>query len=235
MFELYEDAPVTPAPLDGIAAHVVKDTTKTVTLLGWGATNSGMPDKLLKVDVPYASIPACRAAEPSAVKNNWLTFDPPNVICTGGNAGKDSCNGDSGGPAAMTQDGVTYLVGVLVKGTENPTSNGGCGVAGRFGVYTRISRYREFIETTMSGGTWTCPNCFTGSVRTSCTKAPEIGGPAPPGLLSPLFGENQTIVVSSGGVEGSVAAAASRGYQQRRGPEVAVLAASLGLAAWWAQ
>ena len=79
---------MSPAPLDGINGHVVKDTSKTVTLLGWGVTRTGMPDKLLKVDVPYAAIPPCRDAEPTAVARNLITFDPPNVICTGGNAGK---------------------------------------------------------------------------------------------------------------------------------------------------
>ena len=134
----------------------------------------------------------------------------------------------------MTQDGVTYLVGVLVKGTENPTSNGGCGVAGRYGVYTRISRYRSFIETTIAGGTWTCPNCFTGAVRTSCTNDPVVGGPAPPGLLSPLFGANQSIVISKGGIEGSVAAAASvtaRAYA--RATMMALSAAVAAAALWW--
>jgi len=101
--------------------------------------------------------------------------------------------------------GEDYVVGVLVKGTENPSHDRGCGVAGRYGVYTRISRYKDFIHTTITGGSWSCPNCFSGNVRTSCTSDPVIGGPAPPGTLDPIFGENATIVVGKGAIDGQVA------------------------------
>ena len=63
-------------------------------------------------------------------------------------------------------------MGVLVKGTELPSNTWACGVEGRYGVYTQIARYTNFITTTISGNTFTCDDCFTGSVRTSCTSSP---------------------------------------------------------------
>jgi len=142
----------------------------SASLLGWGSTRR-LSNVLLKVDVPVASQASCRANEPRAVNQNYINFD--NIVCTGGTAGKDSCNGDIGGPAVVTYSGQHYIVGVLVKGTELPAHSGACGVEGRYGVYTAVSKYTDFISTTISGGTYVCQACVTGGVRTSCATAPS--------------------------------------------------------------
>lgn len=72
-----------------------------------------------------------------------------NVICTGGHDGQDSCGGDSGGPAIYKAGGKDWIVGVLSKGSELPLNSPDCGVKGRFGVYTRISRYTDFLREIM--------------------------------------------------------------------------------------
>lgn len=68
-------------------------------------------------------------------------------ICAGGVEGIDSCRGDSGGPLIMEEFnegyGNYYLTGVVSYG---PTP---CGLAGWPGVYTLVSAYIEWIESTI--------------------------------------------------------------------------------------
>ena len=88
------------------------------------------------MSLPLAANDQCKAAEPSAVRNNWINFN--HIVCTGGHVGADSCGGDSGSPVVITHEGVQYIAGVLTKGTENPSNTWDCGVEGRYGVYTKV-------------------------------------------------------------------------------------------------
>lgn len=64
-------------------------------------------------------------------------------ICAGGEAGKDSCDGDSGGPL-MTEVNAYEprfeLVGVVSYGPKV------CGTAGVPGVYTHVYKYVDWIQ-----------------------------------------------------------------------------------------
>ncbi|MCB4379616.1 trypsin-like serine protease, partial [Synechococcus sp. MU1644] len=77
-------------------------------------------------------------------RNNGL-IDRESEFCAGFRSGsRDSCNTDSGGPIVqIDQAGCPYLVGIVQSGDW-------CGARpgqeARFGVYTRISAYRTFIE-----------------------------------------------------------------------------------------
>ena len=68
-------------------------------LAGFGAT---MPDgtvrasELQEVKVQTVSKERCIEANPYSHSQSYINFD--HVVCTGGVAGKDSCNGDSGNP-----------------------------------------------------------------------------------------------------------------------------------------
>lgn len=69
-------------------------------------------------------------------------------ICAGGEKGKDSCRGDSGGPLMGNyKDGqgnsYTYLAGLVSYGPSP------CGMEGWPGVYTRVSNYVDWIERTI--------------------------------------------------------------------------------------
>jgi len=193
LMELYDDAPIPLKDLpllDGITGHaILKHDVSNVDLLGWGGTNKGMPHNLMKVEINVGFTPTCKGQEPKAVRENLINFD--NVICTGGHAGKDSCNGDSGGGAVGTnKDGTPVLVGILVKGSELPINGPACGAEGRFAVYTRISKYWDFILTTFRGEEYKCANCFTGSVRTSCTSDPVNRASVPPPPPDALVSKN---------------------------------------------
>lgn len=61
-------------------------------------------------------------------------------ICAGWDeGGHDSCQGDSGGPLAVLDgDGCPVVIGLTSFGQ-------GCGEPGKYGVYTRVSQYRDWI------------------------------------------------------------------------------------------
>ncbi|CAB3244129.1 unnamed protein product [Arctia plantaginis] len=61
-------------------------------------------------------------------------------ICTGGDNGRGSCDGDSGGPLTVTQNGRNILVGVVSFGHSD-----GC-EARRPSVFTRVASYISWIH-----------------------------------------------------------------------------------------
>jgi len=128
------------ARVDGLHGSVPLADGDPVTLAGFGTTRpsggGAASPVLLEVSVRKRSKAFCMQQNPSAVRNGWIDFD--HVICTGGDAGKDSCNGDSGGPALVLHEGTPWLVGVASIGSELPLSTGDCAASGRLGVYTEV-------------------------------------------------------------------------------------------------
>ncbi|XP_043255138.1 melanization protease 1-like [Colletes gigas] len=107
---------------------------------GWGKTeNSSASDVKLKLSLPLADEGVCRQ-----------TYDNARVslgygqICAGGQKGKDSCRGDSGGPLMSlerSRDGVGRwsVVGVVSFGPSP------CGMPGWPGVYTKVIDFLPWI------------------------------------------------------------------------------------------
>lgn len=111
-----------------------------VTALGWGDTREGgrPSNKLLKVEVPIADKSAANTKKfyDGKLDNSMLVAGYPA-------GGKDSCNGDSGGPLTVTDsDGQTLLAGIVSFGDE-------CARAGFPGVYAKIPYFYEWIQKTM--------------------------------------------------------------------------------------
>ncbi|MBV9845385.1 MAG: serine protease [Kutzneria sp.] len=99
------------------------------TVLGWGRTGEDEPasSTLRSVVVPIVADDVCAREESD--------FRADSMVCAGyQEGGRDACSGDSGGP--MVVDG--RLVGVVSWGD-------GCARAGKPGVYTRLSRYRDAV------------------------------------------------------------------------------------------
>jgi len=108
---------------------------------GWGKTEKVSQSNLkLKVDVGGVDYPKCNQVYSSQRRRIVDT-----QICAGGDKGKDSCRGDSGGPLMATvNDGrgnhFTYLAGLVSYGPSP------CGMEGWPGVYTRVASYVDWIE-----------------------------------------------------------------------------------------
>ncbi|KAL6422449.1 hypothetical protein ACFW04_010628 [Cataglyphis niger] len=103
---------------------------------GWGTLKEdGKPSCLLQeVEVPVMSLQECRntSYSPRMISDNML--------CAGYLEGKkDSCQGDSGGPLVTEREDKKYeLIGVVSWGN-------GCARPGYPGVYTRVTRYMDWI------------------------------------------------------------------------------------------
>ena len=108
---------------------------------GWGAQEEGggVADKLQKVDVPIVSNDSCNKPE---AYDGTIT---PTELCAGyEQGGKDSCQGDSGGPLVVKNGGDYYQAGIVSWGE-------GCAWANKYGVYTRVAAFNQWIQNTMQG------------------------------------------------------------------------------------
>jgi secreted trypsin-like serine protease len=111
-------------------------TNSTVT--GWGKTEGGSTsDELRKVDLPMVSYSVCLAA---------MSRVTGNMLCAGDEAGgKSACNGDSGGPLVVAdRSGGRMLAGIVSWGSAQ------CASPKKYGVFTRVSQYQEWITTAVS-------------------------------------------------------------------------------------
>ncbi|XP_307757.5 uncharacterized protein LOC1269161 [Anopheles gambiae] len=131
-------------------SRTVNLTGKYATVAGWGQTeNSTSSTKKLHLRVPVVDNEVCADAF-SSIRLEII----PTQLCAGGEKGKDSCRGDSGGPLMRYGDGRSstkswYLIGLVSFGLEQ------CGTDGVPGVYTRMSEYMDWVLDTMesvSGG-----------------------------------------------------------------------------------
>ncbi|OXA64314.1 Trypsin-1 [Folsomia candida] len=106
--------------------------TSVATVAGWGVlTEDGAyPDVLMKVDVPFVDDATCNA--------NYAEFGgtSESMICYG-EAGKDSCQADSGGPIMCGPENA--LCGIVSFGN-------GCARPGFPGVYTETSYFADWIR-----------------------------------------------------------------------------------------
>uniref|UniRef100_A0A8C3KTM6 Peptidase S1 domain-containing protein n=1 Tax=Calidris pygmaea TaxID=425635 RepID=A0A8C3KTM6_9CHAR len=113
---------------------------KKCIISGWGDLQEGNvtePEVLQKASVGIIDQNTC-----NFLYNFSLT---DRMICAGFLEGKiDSCQGDSGGPLACeVTPGVFYLAGIVSWGI-------GCAQAMRPGVYSRITKLRDWIVDTIS-------------------------------------------------------------------------------------
>ncbi|XP_073684925.1 uncharacterized protein [Garra rufa] len=111
------------------------DTDSWVT--GWGNIGEGVPlqspDVLQEVMLPVIGNRQCNCLY-------GVGEITDNMICAGLlEGGKDSCQGDSGGPMVSRQRSVWVQSGIVSFGT-------GCARPELPGVYTRVSRYQEWIS-----------------------------------------------------------------------------------------
>lgn len=101
---------------------------------GWGSTyyRGSLARFLMKVRLPTVSTDICQQSTEKLITDN--------MFCAGyAEESLDSCKGDSGGPFAASYHDVWYLLGVVSLGE-------GCAEEGKYGVYTQVSNYIQWIK-----------------------------------------------------------------------------------------
>lgn len=109
------------------------------TATGWGLRfegDLGSPS-LLEVELPLVHRILADARLPS------ISPLSPRMLAAGGEAGRDTCSGDSGGPLFLRGPGGTLQIGITSFGLT-----GECGAPDDLGVYTRVSSLAEWITQT---------------------------------------------------------------------------------------
>ncbi|XP_019868245.2 trypsin-1 isoform X2 [Aethina tumida] len=107
---------------------------KTGTVVGWGRTAEGgmLPNIVQEVEVPILTLAQCRAMKYRASRITSY------MLCAG-KGSMDSCQGDSGGPLLVHNKDKFEIVGIVSWGV-------GCARPGYPGVYTRVSKYLNWIK-----------------------------------------------------------------------------------------
>jgi secreted trypsin-like serine protease len=110
---------------------------ETLIVMGWGGTaadGSQASNVLLQTNQRYISNSECINRMGNDITENMLCATGLTTSDT-----SDSCQGDSGGPIFMTYNTVPVQVGLSSFGGET------CGNPEEAGVYTRISKFKDFI------------------------------------------------------------------------------------------
>ncbi|XP_077961307.1 coagulation factor X isoform X2 [Gasterosteus aculeatus] len=141
---LYLDRPavrsptVAPAclPDPHLSTYLLQEDNRGV-VTGWGLTHyMGRSSRFLrKVTLPVVSFRVCAASTEQVITDN--------MFCAGYlDVGMDACSGDSGGPFVVNYRGTWFLTGVVSWGEE-------CAGKGKYGVYTRLGNFLNWIRDTM--------------------------------------------------------------------------------------
>ncbi|XP_034980854.1 coagulation factor IX-like [Zootoca vivipara] len=104
------------------------------TVSGWGrlAFQGRLASILQVLKVKYIDRPTCLRSTRYPIL--------PNMFCAGySDEEKDTCQGDSGGPYTADIEGTWFLTGITSWGEE-------CAKKGKYGVYTRVSKYIKWIK-----------------------------------------------------------------------------------------
>ncbi|MGB1250807.1 MAG: trypsin-like serine protease [Candidatus Promineifilaceae bacterium] len=161
-----------PIALITDATAQLDDAGAMARVTGWGRVpeqNIEVTDVLHGVNVPMVSQQTC-----NAVYDGQVT---PDAICAGyANGGADSCQGDSGGPLIVPNGNSWVQVGIVSWGGDL-----GCGVAGQYGVYARLTEYDSWIQSKV--GSLQAPTTPTTPAPT--TPAPTTPAPTTPAPTAP--------------------------------------------------
>jgi secreted trypsin-like serine protease len=160
-------------PPVSVAKHGTSlDKPKTLaTVIGWGtlydpndpsasgkAIEPAKPDQLRQLVVPILPNELCAQHYDDILYHGMIRRQQslfPTMLCAGyPQGGKDVCWGDSGGPlVAQKPNGEWAQIGIV--GIAGDHSKGGYCVQPKLEtMYTRVSAFQDFIETTIANGTF---------------------------------------------------------------------------------
>lgn len=134
----------TPARIDKRTSPVCVDSglnnfsqDKNCYIAGWGnkKLHTATEPKLLHAAVPLVSKEKCNQDK------SYGGVITDNMVCAGfEQGGRDTCEGDSGGPLLCEGKGKWYLHGISSFGHD------ACAIAYKYGVYTRVSQFNKWIK-----------------------------------------------------------------------------------------
>uniref|UniRef100_A0A8C5JFL8 Coagulation factor IX n=1 Tax=Junco hyemalis TaxID=40217 RepID=A0A8C5JFL8_JUNHY len=106
------------------------------TVSGWGRVlfRGRTATTLQVLRVPFVDRPTCLKSTSTSILQNMFCAGFPR-------GGKDTCEGDSGGPYTTEIEGTWFLTGITSWGEE-------CALPGKYGIYTRVSKYVKWIKQT---------------------------------------------------------------------------------------
>lgn len=126
-------------------SDVTTQSNVDAIISGWGATETKKSSNVkLHLQIPLVALADCQRAyrNPKTPRLHAPLWDKQ--LCAGGQAGKDSCRGDSGGPLMVVDDKKVpvqwTLHGVVSFG---PTP---CALPNMPGVYTKVFAYLNWIK-----------------------------------------------------------------------------------------
>ena len=137
-----------------------------MTITGWGSLSEGdlfgegmsFPNVLQETTVQVMTNTECKAKYDKVSYNN---APAGNLVVNGSlcaeGSGKDTCTGDSGGPGVwIDDDNRAFAIGITSWGN-------GCAREGFPGVYTRITKYLDWI--TANTGEYHIDHLKIGGIR----------------------------------------------------------------------
>ncbi|CAN8188806.1 unnamed protein product [Coccothraustes coccothraustes] len=106
------------------------------TVSGWGKVlfRGRKATTLQVLRVPFVDRPTCLKSTSTSILQNMFCAGFPS-------GGRDTCEGDSGGPYTTEIEGTWFLTGITSWGEE-------CALPGKYGIYTRVSKYVKWIKQT---------------------------------------------------------------------------------------
>ncbi|XP_048458511.1 coagulation factor IX-like [Rhincodon typus] len=130
--------PICLAERDFVLRELNRIRYSTVT--GWGRLYGAgiIASTLQKLQIPKVRTSECRRTTEREITQN--------MFCAGyQDAMLDSCRGDSGGPLATPYKGSWFLTGIVSWGE-------GCAREGKYGVYTKVYKFIEWIRQYVNQG-----------------------------------------------------------------------------------
>ncbi|KAJ0171703.1 hypothetical protein K1T71_012466 [Dendrolimus kikuchii] len=151
LIKLEENAPFTdfirPICLPTVDVTLKPPEQTTLNVAGWGAIETQPASHVkLEIEVPYVPLEQCKRAFSESGRRIGL-WD--RQLCAGGEGGKDTCHGDSGGPLIYENGRISEVVGVVSFGPK-PNSKSQCYVDQVPGVYTNVYPYLDWILRTIN-------------------------------------------------------------------------------------
>lgn len=129
---------VQPIPIVSLEESALIAPSTIATVTGWGETD----DFFFSVDLMEVSIPIVSNTDCQTAFNDVGVTITEEMLCAGED-GKDACFGDSGGPLIVPNFQINgfRLAGIVSSGHPD-----GCGAPGKYGVYTRVPFFYQWIQ-----------------------------------------------------------------------------------------